>query len=319
VPFGLWWTEAFLFFGIPYVALRLAGKEPFKTTGFTRPWLAGCAFGFSLGFTNFFAAVAPIQFIAQKLAPKELLEMYDATRVFQDKTAVELAVIVGGVCVAAPLAEEYFFRGALQRGWAERLGPIVSIVVTGAVFSAFHLDPIGFAARWELGLLFGLLAWRTGSLWPGIFAHLANNLTSTCLYFALKDEPQDPTEDLTAIFTIAGLGGVALLAVLLLARRFPQVLQAPQPAEDTPQRHATASLPLAWSAVSMAAIAGLLALDFKGSMVRAIDMAVPVKKPSEELKAKRQQVLDGTGGSYGEYLRARRGERPGGAGGGGSN
>ncbi len=313
VPFGLWWCELFLFFGVPFVALRLAGKQPFTSTGFTRPWLSGCALGFGLGFANFFAAVAPIQFIAQKLAPKSLLELYDATKVFQDKTAVELAVIVGGVCIAAPLAEEYFFRGALQRGWAERMGPVMAIVFTGAVFSAFHLDPIGFPARWELGLLFGLLAWRSRSLWPGIFAHLANNLTSTVLYFSLKDEPQDPTDDLTAIFSIAGLGGVALLGVLLLARRFPSALQAPEPAADTPQPRATAALPLQWFLVSVAAIVGLLLVDFRGSMVRAIDMAVPVKHPSDELKAQRQAVLDGAGGSYVEYLQARRGGSAGGA------
>lgn len=312
MPFGLWWCELFLFFGIPYVALRLAGRQPFKSTGFTRPWLAGCALGFGLGVANFFAAVAPIQFISQKLAPKELLELYDATKVFQDKTPLELALIVAGVCIAAPLAEEYFFRGALQRGWAERLGPVAAIVFTGAVFSAFHLDPIGFLARWELGVLFGVLAWRSGSLWPGIFAHLANNLTSTCLYFTLKDEPQDPSEDVTAILAIAGLGGIALLGVLLLARRFPAALQSPEPAADTPERHATPALPLQWSIGSVGAIAALLLLDFRGSVVRGIDLAVPVKKPSEALKTKRQQLLDGTGGSFGDYLQARRGGADGG-------
>ena len=53
------------------------------------------------------------------------------------------------------------------------------LVTTAFVFSAFHLDPVGFLARFELGLLFGLFFFRTGSLWPGIAAHAANNLVST--------------------------------------------------------------------------------------------------------------------------------------------
>lgn len=305
VPFGLWWCEIFLFFGIPYVALKLTGNDPFRSTGFTRPWFAGCVFGFAVGLANFFAAVAPIQFIAQKLAPKELLDAYDAAKVFQDKSPLELVFIVCGVCIAAPVAEEFFFRGALQRGWAERMGPVVAIVFTGAVFSAFHLDPIGFAARWELGVLFGLLAWRTGSLWPGIFAHLANNLTSTVLYFLLKDEPQDPTDDLSAIFTIAGIGGMALVGVLLAGRRFSGALQSPQPAVDTLVPSASPLLALSWMTTGITAIAVLLIADFRGSMVRGIDMMTAVKNPSADLKEQREATLKGEE-TFGAYFAARR-------------
>lgn len=295
IPFGLWWCELFLFFGVPFVALRLAGRAPFASTGFTRPWLAGCAFGFGLGVANFFAAVAPIQFVAQKLAPKSWLDLYDAAKVFQDKGPLELAVIVLGVVVAAPLGEEYFFRGTLQRGWASVMGPVVAIVFTAAVFSAFHLDPIGFAARWELGILFGLLAWRSGSLWPGIFAHLANNLTSTVLYFSLKDQPQDPTEDVTAILAIAGLGGLVLLGVLLVGRRFPSALRSPQPVrDDTGTTGASPLLPVQWMLAGLATFAVLLIFDFRGSVVRAMDMVAPVKQVSPELEAEREQAVKGT-------------------------
>ncbi len=92
-----------------------------------------------------------------------------------------------GVSVAAPLREELFFRGFMQRGLAEQRGPARAIVVTAFVFSAFHLDPVGLAARFELGVLFGLLAWRAGSLWPAIAAHAANNAISSVLFFAAGD------------------------------------------------------------------------------------------------------------------------------------
>ncbi|MBK7860194.1 MAG: CPBP family intramembrane metalloprotease [Archangiaceae bacterium] len=293
VAFGLWWCELFLFFGVPFVGLKLSGRSPWLSTGFTRPWLSGCVFGFALGLTNFFAVVAPIQFIAQKVAPKSWLDLYDAAKVFQDKGPLELLVIALGVCVAAPLGEEFFFRGALQRGWASRMGPLTAIFFTGAVFSAFHLDPIGFPARWELGVLFGLLAWRTGSLWPGIFAHLANNLTSTLLYFAFKDQKQDPTDDVTAILTITGLGGLALLGVLLLGRKFPSALRSPQPAVEALQPAASPAAIARWMLAAFGSFALLLVLDFRGSMVRGMDMVTPVKAENAELKALREQAREG--------------------------
>jgi membrane protease YdiL (CAAX protease family) len=306
VPFGLWWTERFVFFGSPYVLLRMSGRGPFLSTGFTRPWAAGCLFGFALGFANFFAVVAPIQYVAQKISPKWLLELYDASKVFQDKGPVELVVIVLGIVVAAPLGEEYFFRGTLQRGWSQRMGPVAGIIVTGAVFSAFHMDPVGFPARWELGVLFGLLAWRSGSLWPGIFGHLANNLTSTVLYFAFKDEKQDPTDDVSAVLAITGIGGLLMLAVLLIGRRFPKALQSPQPAREELVPAAGPSLPAAWAGAGLATIVALAIVDFRGSVVRGIDLAFPVKSPDAELKADRHRTISGDM-SFGDYAAARRG------------
>ncbi|MBL8952364.1 MAG: CPBP family intramembrane metalloprotease [Myxococcaceae bacterium] len=306
LPFGLAWSQIFVLFGVPYVALRLAGLHPFRTTGFTRPWVAGCAAGFALGVANFFAVVAPTQFISQKLAPKRLLEIYDSTRIFQDRSPAELAALLFFICVGAPLAEEYLFRGTIQRGWAQRMGPVGGIVLAGAVFSAFHGDPIGFAARWELGVLFGLLAWRSGSLWPGIFAHLANNLTSTVLYFSLKDLPEDPTEDASSLYAISGIGGVVLLGVLLVLRRYPGALKSPAPMTDTPVERATPSLPLKWFAASMAAIGVLLVADLNGSMVRAVEAVTPLKDAGVELQQQRQAVLEGkeTIGAYFESRRA---------------
>jgi membrane protease YdiL (CAAX protease family) len=293
LPFGLWWSELFIFFGIPYVALTLSGRAPFRAVGMRKPWLSGAVFGFALGVTNFFAVVAPMMFLSQKIAPKWLLELYNFAKVFEDKPPVELAFIVLGVCIAAPLCEEFFFRGVVQLGLNQVMSPPVAILVTGAIFSAFHLDPVGFIARWELGIVFGLLVWRTGSLWPGIFLHLANNATTTALYFLTKDQTADPTDDATTIAAISGIGGLALLAVIFVARRFPGTFEAPARAEEvriTPNRQRTLGFLFGAAGLS---IALLLAIDFRGSVVNAIDSGLPVKNPSAELKAQRDAALKG--------------------------
>lgn len=90
------------------------------------------------------------------------------------------------VCVIAPVAEEFFFRGfffgALRRlplrvGGRE-LGPWVAAVITGILFGLAHtgsaasqyLVPLGF-----LGFVLCVVRWRTGSLYPCIALHSANN------------------------------------------------------------------------------------------------------------------------------------------------
>jgi membrane protease YdiL (CAAX protease family) len=90
------------------------------------------------------------------------------------------------VCVIAPVAEEFFFRGFLF-GVLRRmnvviagrdLGTWVGAVITGIVFGLAHtgsassryLIPLGF-----LGFVLCLVRWRTGSLYPCIALHALNN------------------------------------------------------------------------------------------------------------------------------------------------
>jgi membrane protease YdiL (CAAX protease family) len=306
VPFGLWWTEIFVFFGVAYVALRLSGRDPLPAAGLRKPWVAGCAFGFTLGVTNFFACAAPLMFLSTKLAPKEVLDLYDAAAVFRDRSTLEIIFIVAGVVIAAPLGEEFFFRGVVMPGLSQRMSVVLAAVSSGWIFSAFHLDLVGFLARWELGIIFGLLAWRTGSLWPGIFAHAGNNLISTVLYFSSKGEIDD-TPDVKSLAPIVGLGGLAMLFVLVAAWKIPSVLNAPERAEEKPVV-ARPSLVAKWITVAVASIALLLAIDFRGSLVRAIDGIVPVKEPTEELRLARRLAVEKKI-ELGEYWKARQSAR----------
>ncbi len=92
---------------------------------------------------------------------------------------VLLAVLV---CVGSPIVEELFFRGLLLRAllgsFAElgpRLGPAVSIVVTGLVFALVHFEALQFLGLAGFGVVLGYLAWRTGRLGPSIVAHMTFN------------------------------------------------------------------------------------------------------------------------------------------------
>lgn len=290
VGFGLWWGEALVFFGVPYLALRLSGYAPLPTAGLRGFWAGGAAIGLFAGLLNFFALVVPLQVFSQKLAPKWLLELVDNSFLFKQQTPLELALVIGGVCLAAPFCEEFCFRGMMQRGAERAFGPVRALIVTSVVFSAFHMDPVGFLARVELGLLFGWLFWRSGSVWPGIFAHLANNTISVVLYFLSKG--QDDDEMPWWIPPLFMLVGVPLLYALL---HFGQkTLEAPPAkAEDTPRPVGSVARPIfTWMAIAAVSLGGLVLVDPRGVMLNGIDTVLPLKEPKAEDGAAARQQWD---------------------------
>jgi uncharacterized protein len=72
--------------------------------------------------------------------------------------------------------EELCFRGVLQRILIQICrSPWAGIVVTGILFSAFHMQFEGFLPRTFLGILLGAACWYSGSLWTAILAHFFYN------------------------------------------------------------------------------------------------------------------------------------------------
>ena len=83
------------------------------------------------------------------------------------------------LAVVTPVAEEVFFRGFLLRGLVNRWGAAPGIIVSAAVFAGLHFQPPVIVPVFITGLILGALYWQTGSLWPGIFVHAAQNLIAT--------------------------------------------------------------------------------------------------------------------------------------------
>jgi len=84
--------------------------------------------------------------------------------------------------IAAPVAEEIMFRGFLFRGWitSERWA-IPGILIISALFAAIHIqyDWFGILQVFFIGLLLGLVRWRTGSTTLTILMHVLANLWAT--------------------------------------------------------------------------------------------------------------------------------------------
>lgn len=89
-------------------------------------------------------------------------------------------VVVAGVTIGAPVAEEIVFRGYLQPALLCMFRPWVAVVLTAAAFGAVHTLPYALPVG-LLGAFFGMLAARTGSLGPAIVCHALHNTLTVAL------------------------------------------------------------------------------------------------------------------------------------------
>ena len=93
------------------------------------------------------------------------------------------------ITIMAPLVEELLFRGAIQ-GHLQRKGmkPMYAILIASAVFGIVHMNPIQIPFAFAIGMIFGWLYYRTGSVVPGMIGHFINNSIATIQMALLSKE-----------------------------------------------------------------------------------------------------------------------------------
>ena len=98
------------------------------------------------------------------------------------------------IAIMAPLVEELLFRGAIQ-GYMLRKGikPLHAILIASAIFGIVHMNPIQIPFAFAIGMIFGWLYYRTGSVVPGIIGHFINN-SIACLQMATLTEEEFNTK-----------------------------------------------------------------------------------------------------------------------------
>ena len=133
-----------------------------------------------------------------------------------DRSTVALLAVAFLVSVVAPMAEEFFFRGFFYGALRNWRGVLPAAAITGLVFGAIHAG----SADWEFllplgvfGFLLCLLREKTGSLYPCIVLHCANN----SLAFGVS---QDWGWEIPVLFAVA-LSLIALAAMAVRTRWTP--------------------------------------------------------------------------------------------------
>lgn len=96
-------------------------------------------------------------------------------------------LVLPSVVLGAPIAEEFIFRGQLFTALSRtRLGFIGTSIITSAAWAGLHLTEPWFSVSliFVMGLVFGYLMWRFGSLWVTVVCHAVWNGVYSMIMFS---------------------------------------------------------------------------------------------------------------------------------------
>jgi membrane protease YdiL (CAAX protease family) len=87
------------------------------------------------------------------------------------------------VALLPAFGEELLFRGTILKLTNDVVKNLHwAVIISAALFSAFHLQFYGFLPRFALGLILGYIFMITHNLWIPIFIHFVNNAAAITVY-----------------------------------------------------------------------------------------------------------------------------------------
>ena len=149
-------------------------------------------------------------------------------------TGTVLGVI--SVAIVAPIVEEFIFRGLMMTRLSRVMPEGLAVLLSAAVFGLCHGELVWFCYAFVLGLVFGFIDLRTGSVLPSILGHLMFNAIGQIMSFVPESEE--------GTGTLIALGALLAAAIVLpildhkgiaaLLRRAPGTAPAGQEAAGLP-------------------------------------------------------------------------------------
>ena len=149
------------------------------------------------------------------LREQEALAEQLMSQLLSMESPAELILMLFIAAVVPALAEEFLFRGLIQNQlskWTKNVH--LGIWLSAILFSAIHMQFLGFLPRLALGALFGYLVIHTGSIWTGVLAHFLHNGVSVLGLYYIQHNPditeadieQVGTQPLQLVFILVALG-----------------------------------------------------------------------------------------------------------------
>lgn len=144
---------------------------------------------------------------------------YDPVQIPLPNSFEEYLIYLPVVVLSAAICEEFFFRGLML--WSYRgIGREKAIVFSSVLFGIFHFNYQNFIGPILLGIIFGYLVYKTGSIFAGIIGHMTHNFISITLgYMAmnhlsqLEQNIQSTNQEANLISAMISWGIMALLSV----------------------------------------------------------------------------------------------------------
>jgi uncharacterized protein len=159
--------------------------------------------------------------------PESIREQLSQQAATSSKLVMFLSLVV-----MAPVAEEFFFRGLMLRGYLGRYSVNKAVWASSVVFALFHMNLWQAVVALPTGLGLAWLFLRTGSLIPCVLGHMMVNFSGSFLLAplglalgynaeALKALNHLPLSMLAVAGAMGIIGGIILWRQLASLQRFP--------------------------------------------------------------------------------------------------
>lgn len=138
------------------------------------------------------------------------------------------------ISLSAGICEEIMFRGFILSSY-NKLGIKKAIIMSSVMFGLFHFNIQNLVGPIFLGVIFGLLVYKTDSIFSSIIAHMTNNTVALLIgYFTIKGSiPTEPSPEMLEsmfkgdiiIFTTIFLGIISIVMgyiALMLFKSLPK-------------------------------------------------------------------------------------------------
>ncbi len=170
------------------------------------------------------AASAPVLSVAlAHLVTEWLPQSQEVAKLMSEQERRMLALPTGWllftIALLPAVCEEMAFRGFLMSGLRAGLRPVWLCVAVGVVFGLFHADLWRIPTTSVLGIVLAVACYRSGSIFPAMLIHLANNasaLLSTQHAWLARylgaDQPHSAV-------VVAGAGIASMVGLALMSRR----------------------------------------------------------------------------------------------------
>ena len=164
----------FIFFGGSLLMIRRYGLDP-RAAFALRPvhplvWLAvviGAPAGYIVGI-----GLAGLVNTYVFPVPQNVLEAFGDTLLGDEMPLWQLLLFL---TIIPGILEELAFRGVLLHGLRKVFGPVGICLVVGAIFGIFHVSLFRLVPTAYLGVIFAAVVLLTGSIFPVMLWHFANN------------------------------------------------------------------------------------------------------------------------------------------------
>jgi membrane protease YdiL (CAAX protease family) len=186
------WSSAGIFFVPPFLFAYLSGNSlSFKSVSRQQLMLTAVIMFFAMPLINGLSLwneqlhlPAFLESIDAWMRAAEAKAMTITEAFLAVNTPLGLAVNILIIAIIPALGEELLFRGVIQKELSKWSGKVhLSIWITAFLFSAIHLQFLGFFPRFLIGGLLGYMFYWSGSIWLPILAHFVNNGVAVILYY----------------------------------------------------------------------------------------------------------------------------------------